>query len=98
MVKDKDPGIFCLKDRKFYYYEPGPAGSINSIERIRGTLLSRGLIDYTVAPGEPGGYLVMTIAEAKLEDYEIVAIYPNDHVRRLKEVEKENTRVAESWD
>ncbi len=96
-MKDKDLGIFCFKDRKFYYFVPGPAGTTNNIERIRTTLLARELIDYQAKPGEPGSYEVMTWGKAKINEYDCIPLYPSAHVRKMHEAKVQEEAASDSW-
>lgn len=96
MAQTKE-GLFCRKDRKFYYLETGHATAYNSIDRLRGILIRRGLISYhkksrndTSVP-----YKIMTLEEAQEKGLEVEILYLNKHIEKtIKAKEKKKTKTS----
>jgi hypothetical protein len=87
----KKQGIWCRKNKTFYYLETGGLSVTNEQDTLRRTLIARGLIKYDVRGSfeheEP--YLRMTLAEAKNKNYEIEIIYLNNHIAKVIKDKKE---------
>lgn len=83
-------GLWCRKDKTFYYLETGVHSVRNPLDRIRSTLITKGLVDIDITGirlhEEP--LLKMTMAEAEERDYQVEAIYLNPHVRAQVEASK----------
>jgi hypothetical protein len=86
-------GVWCRKNKTFYYLETGGIGIAHPVDRVKRVLTRRGLL--TQAPDDFGfgtePYKVMTLLQAQEATYKIEAIYLNNHVRRAIEDEKEAT-------
>lgn len=87
MIKNKKPkdikGLWCRSDNKFYYLESGIHSIANPLARVQTTLVSRGLIEWsmegTQLHEEP--VKMMTMAEALEKNYETTPVYLNQHVK-----------------
>tara|TARA_R100001510_G_C7597132_1_gene164874 strand:- start:200 stop:496 length:297 start_codon:yes stop_codon:yes gene_type:complete len=97
MMNEKLFGVFCKKDKTFYYLECGQNHVVNTVPRITKTLFARGIIELDAdAPSTYTQYDVLTIKEAKDKEMKMTPIYINDHVRKLME-EKEETKQSSKW-
>ena len=92
-MRDNDLGIYCQKEKKFYYLETGSVYVSNTIDRIKKTLITRGLIEFTDNTFlDTERYNVMSCKDAKLKDYNMQAIYISKHVEQtLQEQEEQST-------
>ncbi len=97
-MKDSEiVGIYIPNKKTFYYYEngqhtPGQTG----IDRLRGVLISRGLIDLTDQTRKR--HLVMTLAEAKLEGHAVDVIYMNRHIEKQMANQRQVKDIGTLWD
>ena len=83
-MKDNDLGIYCVSEKKFFYLETGNLKVHNPIPRLRNTLQQRGLIDFNPhSYMNTNDYQIVTVKEAKLNDWQIEPIYISDHIRAL---------------
>jgi hypothetical protein len=80
--KSEVTGLWCRKDKKFYYLETGIHSIRNPLDRIKNSLISRGILEWDITGTkryeEP--VLKMTWAEAEERGYESEPIYLNQHV------------------
>ena len=102
-MKDKDLGIYCVNQKKFYYLESGEVPFPNPIPRLRSTLQQRNLIDFDPKNYmDTSSYLIRTIREAKANEWEIERIFASTHIKNIflekekgaKEATKES---SSSW-
>ena len=93
-MRDNSLGIYCIRQKKFYYLETGKVYVSNTVDRLKKTLVKRGLIEFTDQSFlDTDDYKVVTCRDAKINDYEIVPIYISNHVRASvmqAEKDKEN--------
>lgn len=88
-------GIFCNKNRRFYYFDPGPVSHSKSVDRLRTILMGRDLIRLT-DEGPSAGYKIISLAQAKLDGVDTEVIHTNQHVKAQREkVQSED--YAEVW-
>jgi hypothetical protein len=83
-MKDKDLGIYCVNQKKFYYLESGEVPFPNPIPRLRSTLQQRNLIDFD--PKNYMGtssYLIRTIREAKANEWEMERVFASTHIKNI---------------
>jgi len=85
-------GVFCKKDKQFYYLESGENHVANTVGRITKTLFARGLLvlDHE-KPYTHTQYEVFKVSEAETKGFKMVPIFINDHVRSTFEEKKEET-------
>ena len=96
-MNEKLFGVFCKKNKKFYYLEAGENHVVNTVPRFTKTLFARGIIELDAdSPSTYTQYDVLTIKEAKSKEMDLVPIYINDHVRSLVENKKEN-KQSSKW-
>lgn len=79
-------GIFCKKDKTFYYLETGEIHLKNQLPRIKKTLIQRSLIildQDTQTDSE--SYDVVRYEDAIEKEYLIKPIYLNQHIKRIHE-------------
>ena len=83
-------GFWCRKNKKFYYYESGVHSVRNPLDRIKNTLVSRGLLiwDPTGTKRHEEPVVKMSWAEAEERGYEVEAIYFNAHVKAQVEADQ----------
>ena len=95
-MRDDSLGIYCIKDKTFYYLETGKVYVANTVDRIKKTLIHRDLIEFTTGSFlNTDDYKIITCRDAKLEDYKIKPIYISEHIRRtLEETTEEDTKKA----
>lgn len=96
-MNEKLFGVFCKKDKTFYYLECGDNHVVNTVPRITKTLFARGVIELdTESPSTYTQYDVLTIKEAKQKEFKMTPIYINDHVRKIIEGKKED-KQSSKW-
>ena len=94
-------GLWCRKDKKFYYLESGIHSIRNPLDRVKSSLMTKGLLEWdvkgTVRHEEP--VIKMSWAEAEERGYEIECIYLNPHVKLQVEAAKESktTGLNNPW-
>lgn len=76
-------GLWCRKNKTFYYYESGNHSIRNPLDRIKNTLVSRGLLTWdlggTKLHEEP--VVMMSWAAAEERGYQVEPIYFSDHIK-----------------
>jgi len=81
-------GLWCRKNKVFYYFESGVHSIRNPLDRIKNTLVSRGLlawdIEGTKLHEEP--VVRMSWAEAEERGYKAEAIYFSSHIKAQVEM------------
>ena len=88
-MDDKSLGIYCLKNKKFYYLETGKVSVGNTITRLRRTLIQRRIIEFDERAGmNTTDYRVLSCRDAKLEEMEMVPIYISSHIKDYVEQQK----------
>ena len=84
-------GLWCRKNKTFYYLESGNHSIRNPLDRIKTTLISRGLLSWSVSGTklheEP--IIKMSWAEADERGYTAEPIYFNQHVQAQAEAEQQ---------
>lgn len=90
-------GVFCKKDKKFYYLESGDNHVTNTVPRITKTLYARGIIELSADnPYTYSEYEIMKIKDAIEKGFELNPIYINDHVRDNLE-KKQEVETSSKW-
>lgn len=80
-MNDKSLGIYAVKNKKFYYLETGEINVVNTITRLRRTLIQRRVIDFDERYGmDTSDYKVISCKQAKLDELEMVAVYISKHI------------------
>lgn len=93
-MNDNSLGIYAVKEKKFYYLETGKISVVNTITRLRRTLIQRRIIDFDERYGmNTSDYKVLSCKEAKLQEMEMVPIYISPHV--MKTVQQEEKKQEE---
>jgi hypothetical protein len=96
-MNEKLFGVFCKKDKMFYYLESGDNHVVNTVPRITKTLFARGIIELDAEfPSTYTQYDVLTIKEAKEKEMSMTPIFINDHVRKMMQ-EKEEVKQSSKW-
>ena len=95
-------GIWIRENRTFYYLETGAVPVTFNGDKIRSTLISRGILKLNpqfklVKNEEP--YLQMTLRQAQDKEYKIEKFYLNKHIEAsVKAREAEQTKKANPWE
>lgn len=96
-MRDDSLGIYCLANKKFYYLETGKVYVANTIDRLKKTLVKRGLIEFSDQSFiNTEDYKVISCREAKLSDLEMNPIYISNHVKKTIEENKESKKTKTS--
>lgn len=96
-MNEKLFGVFCKKDKTFYYLESGEVHVVNTVPRITKTLFARGVIELDVEqPSTYTQYDVLTIKDAISKELDMVPIYINDHIRKLM-TKKDEEEQSSKW-
>lgn len=84
MLDNKTTGIYIPDRRTFYYLETGEHWSSNNIDRIKKTLVQRGLISISL-DGKPSVYNIITYNDftSKYPNYEVKPIYISKHIESM---------------
>lgn len=96
MLDNRTTGIYIPEKKTFYYLETGDYWSGNSIDRIKKTLVQRGLINISL-DGKPSLYSVISYNDftSKYPNYEVKPIYISKHIESmLNEVEVAQTKSS----
>tara|TARA_R110001599_G_scaffold294545_4_gene498539 strand:+ start:1120 stop:1410 length:291 start_codon:yes stop_codon:yes gene_type:complete len=81
-MPNKKMGIYTKKDKTFYYLETGTNHIGNEIDRIKKTLFQRSLIEVNFETGNTlDQYKILTLEEAKEEEYKFKPIFLNKFVQ-----------------
>ena len=88
MSNDKDLGVYLHKEKVFYYLEAGDNYIGNTVERVRKTLIQRGLITASVGNITTVDYTIISIKQAKMKDYILKPIYLSKHIQNIYQQEQ----------
>lgn len=89
MLNKKTPGVWCEKDRNWYYLETNGHATTQPIEIIKRKLLMKDLIGQNInKTTDFKDYKIMKYEEAKEKGFEIVCLYLNKHVRQSMATEE----------
>ena len=94
-------GLWCRKNKKFYYLETGVHSIRNPLDRIKNSLVTRELLEWNISGTrrheEP--VIKMSWAEADERGYEVECIYLNPHVKTQVEAakNKKSTNANNPW-
>lgn len=83
-------GVFCKKDKNFYYLECGENHVVNTVSRITKALAARGLFE--LSNDDPYTYTqydVLKIKDALDQELPMVPIFLNEHIRKTFQSQKE---------
>lgn len=98
MPNKKKEGIWCEKNRTWYYLETNGLQSARHLDRLKAALIARNLIDYTREKDfNTPEYKVMKYHEALEKEYKCEAIYISEHVKNEVLKDKENESKTEGW-
>ena len=96
-MNDNSLGVLCKNDKKFYYIESGNIHIVNTIPRIVKALVSRGLVVLTEDnPLTTSQYEIYQIKEAKENEFELVPIFLNSHIKKIFE-EAQEKKTTDKW-
>lgn len=91
-------GLWCEKDRVFYYLETNGRPHSRATSVLKRTLMGRDLIDYTTQKEIPSpDYLIMRWKDALDKGYEAKPIYLTKHIQKVVEAQDENKETS-PWD
>ena len=102
MVKNQNPskvhGIWCRKNKTFYYLESGHIGINHPVDRVKKVLMRRGLLnmDLNDLSINKDPYKVMTWADAIELTYPVEVLYLNSHIRQVVTADNEATATGGS--
>jgi hypothetical protein len=91
-------GLWVRKNKTFYWLETGPTHLQFGTDKLRGVLMSREILSYSVRGKTFKGeepYLDMNLETAQEKEYKIERIFINDHVASIITTE-EKTKVKTS--
>ena len=94
-------GLWCRKNKKFYYLETGVHSIRNPLDRIKSSLVTRELLEWNIngtrRHEEPE--VKMSWAEAEERGYEVECIYLNPHVKaQIEDLKSDKpTSVNNPW-
>ena len=96
-MKDDNLGIYCVAAKKFFYLETGNLRVNNPVPRLRNTLQQRGLIDFNPhSYMNTNDYQIVTVKEAKVNDWEIEPIYISQHIKDMVTGDSEDASTPAS--
>lgn len=96
-MNENSLGIYCKKDKNFYYLETGKNHVPSTVNRIARVLMSRNLITLdNDTPYMDSQYEVHKIKIAKEKDWNIVPIFFNEHVKSAFE-KQEKSSTKSRW-
>lgn len=96
-------GVWCRKNKTFYYLETGSHYVMDPIQRIIRVLRTKELIDDdVVGPPKKQGeedYILMTWADAEEKNYEVEVMYLNNNVKKavLNSSDKPESNELDGW-
>ena len=98
-MRDNDLGIYCVKEKVFYYLETGNVYVANTIDRIKKTLIKRGLIEFTDNTFiDTKNYKVFSCKDAKLKDMKMQPIFISKWTEKtVKEGKLDKAKKSSSW-
>lgn len=97
-MRDDSLGIYCVRQKKFYYLESGKIYVANTVDRLKKALIKRGYIEFTDKSFlDTEAYKVMTCRDAQLEGYESIPIYISNHVKQSLATINEEKTSNKSW-
>ena len=84
MVHPNNMGIYIYETKVFYYLEAGDNYIGNTLERVRKTLIQRGLIvpNLNTNYSQPS-YKIVSCKEAEKEGYEFKPIFLSKHIKDI---------------
>jgi len=95
-MNDKSLGIYAVKNKKFYYLETGEINVVNTITRLRRTLIQRRVIDFDERYGmDTSDYKVLSCKQAKLDELDMVPIYISKHIKDTVMTQKKDKEKLE---
>ena len=84
MSKTTDLGIYLKKTKTFYYLEYGDNYVSNTLDRVKKTLVQRGLISAFLENSTKDiQYSVLSLKEADQQNYDMTPIYISKHIQNL---------------
>lgn len=97
MLTKKTKGIWCEKDRNWYYLETGPHPSNKALQRLRNILIQRELIKFSLEKEiNSPDYKIITMQEAREKDFQMIPVYINKHVENAIKSKEEKVN-ADPW-
>jgi len=92
-------GIYCYKDKTFYYMEGGSGASMTDIDKLRTCLMARGLINIAESNSISTGYEVIPMERAVVDKIHIAPIYLNKHVESVTKSRQATINAPiDTWD
>lgn len=96
-MRDKSLGIYCVKQKKFYYLETGKVYVANTVDRLKKALIKRGFIEFTDKTFlDTEAYKVLTCKDAKINNHEMIPIYISSHVKQTV-LNETDVQAKKSW-
>ena len=97
-MRDNSLGVYCVNEKTFYYLESGKVYVAKTVDRLKKTLVKRGLIEFTDRTYlDTDSYKILTCRDAKLEDYKMVPIYISTHVKETATLDTEEPEKKGTW-
>ncbi len=95
MSDEEIKGIHITGTKDFHYFISGMVNRSLEVDRVRKLLIGRGLIHLTDKGFTP--YKIMTVAEARLAELNIVPHYANKHLAQTQPATAPRD-LSEIWD
>lgn len=90
MLSKKTQGVWCEKDRRWYYLETNGHATTQPIEIIKRKLIVKDLIGQNInKTTDFKDWKLMKYEEAREKGFEIVALYLNKHIKESMVEQKE---------
>jgi len=95
-MNEKSLGVYVYEKKVFYYLEAGKVHMTNTVERIKRTLFQRNIIAANISGSYSAPtYEIMSVAQAKLKEYQMEPIYLSKNIQ--ESVEKKPEAQSKSW-
>lgn len=95
MPQNKSMGLYLYSTKTFYYLEAGDNFIGNTLDRVRKTLIQRGLIQGLADTSTNAlSYDILTYEEALKKDYETKPIFISNHIKALYELNEQKKSGA----
>jgi hypothetical protein len=80
-------GLWCRANKTFYYLETGVHSVRNPLDRIKGVLMTKGLLEWSISGTKLNEEPIkkMSWADAEERGYAVQVLYLNAHVQKMVE-------------
>jgi len=92
-------GIYIVAEKKLYVLEDFGVSSSLSVDRLKRSLISKGILDLSSAkPGEQLKYMVMPLDEAIAKEIAVEVLHINKHTKKATATEEDQPSTSFGWD